>query len=149
MQNEHLHPLVDTEDKVSENSCDVAPVLPVSGHHVSLQPDADGDRNAVPSQWNNNTGRVWICKFWRKLTSPKWSLNIISQFGDGKIGIINRNDIGFLLWTQTDIKTENVNLGSRLKTPVLPIWVTCVNDQWGILFNPNKDLMKSYAAENR
>ena len=41
------------------------------------------------------------------------------------------------------------NLGSRLKTPVLPIWVTCINDEWGVLFNPNKDLMKSYSAENR
>ena len=43
----------------------------------------------------------------------------------------------------------DVNLGSRLKTPVLPIWVTCINDNWGVLFNPNKDLMKSYSAENR
>ena len=41
------------------------------------------------------------------------------------------------------------NLGSRLKTPVLPIWVTCINDEWGVLFHPNKDLMKSYSAENR
>ena len=42
-----------------------------------------------------------------------------------------------------------MNVGSRLKTPVLPIWVTCVNDNWGVLFNPNRDLMKSYSAENR
>ena len=39
--------------------------------------------------------------------------------------------------------------GSRLKTPVLPIWVTCINNEWGVLFNPNRDLMKSYSAENR
>ena len=45
--------------------------------------------------------------------------------------------------------TEEAGLGSRLKTPVLPIWITCVNGSWGVLFNPNKDLMKSYAAENR
>ena len=42
-----------------------------------------------------------------------------------------------------------MNVVFRLKTPVLPIWVTCVNDNWGVLFNPNKDLMKSYSAENR
>ena len=42
-----------------------------------------------------------------------------------------------------------MNLGSRLKTPVLPIWVTCINENWGVLFNPNRDLMKSYSAENR
>ena len=42
-----------------------------------------------------------------------------------------------------------MNVGSRLKTPVLPIWVTCVNHNWFFLFNPNRDLMKSYSAENR
>ena len=36
-----------------------------------------------------------------------------------------------------------------MKTPVLPIWVTCINNEWGVLFNPNRDLMKSYSAENR
>ena len=53
------------------------------------------------------------------------------------------------MWDKTDEKTQEMNLGSRLKTPVLPIWVTCVNDDWGVLFNTNKDLMKSYSAENR
>ncbi len=42
-----------------------------------------------------------------------------------------------------------MNLGSRLKTPVLPIWVTWCGRSWGVLFNPNRDLMKSYQAENR
>ena len=42
-----------------------------------------------------------------------------------------------------------MNLGSRLKTPILPIWVTWCNKHWGVLFNPNRDLMKSYQAENR
>ena len=36
-----------------------------------------------------------------------------------------------------------------MKTPVLPIWVICVNDSWGVLFNPNRDLMKSSSAVNR
>ena len=44
---------------------------------------------------------------------------------------------------------EAINLGSRYRTPILPIWVTVLQDSWGVLFNPNKDLMKSYAAENR
>ena len=44
---------------------------------------------------------------------------------------------------------EAINLGSRYRTPILPIWVTVIQDSWGVLFNPNKDLMKSYAAENR
>ena len=65
------------------------------------------------------------------------------------MGITGRNDIGFLLWDRDEKMTEEAGLGSRLKTPVLPIWITCVNGSWGVLFNPNKDLMKSYAAENR
>ena len=47
------------------------------------------------------------------------------------------------------MKRAAINLGSRYKTPILPIWVTCINDNWGVLFNPNRDLMKSYSAENR
>ena len=66
-----------------------------------------------------------------------------------QVGITGRNDIGFLLWDRDEKMTEEAGLGSRLKTPVLPIWITCVNGSWGVLFNPNKDLMKSYAAENR
>ena len=36
-----------------------------------------------------------------------------------------------------------------MKTPTLPMWVTKVNGQIGVLFNPNKELMRSYNAENR
>jgi len=71
------------------------------------------------------------------------------EYGDGKVGITGRNEIGFLLWDTNEETTQEANVGSRLKTPVLPIWVTCINDNWGVLFNPNKDLMKSYSAENR
>ena len=71
------------------------------------------------------------------------------QMDEGKVGIVTRNDIGFLIWTENEETTADLNLGSRLKTPVLPVWVTCVNDHWGVLFNPNRDLMKSHSAENR
>ena len=66
-----------------------------------------------------------------------------------EIGIAARNAIGFLMWDRTSEKTQKHKLGSRLKTPHLPIWVTCVNNKWGVLFNPKLDLMKSHAAENR
>ena len=71
------------------------------------------------------------------------------QWGKDATGILERNDVGFLVWTNTREETEDLGLGSRLKTPVTPVWVTCVNGQWGVLFNPNRDLMKSYSAENR
>ena len=68
---------------------------------------------------------------------------------DGKFGISDRNDIGFLAWYENGNVNKNLKVGSRLKTPSLPIWVTCINDQWGVLFNPNLDLLKSHSAENR
>ena len=64
-------------------------------------------------------------------------------------GVIGRNDIGFLLWEKDECSTQKWGLGSRMKTPTLPMWVTKVNGQIGILFNPNKELMRSYHAENR
>ena len=73
----------------------------------------------------------------------------ILQFGEGKVGILARNDIGFLCWEKNETKTEDLQLGSRLKTPVYPVWVTCINEHWGVLFNPNRELMKCYSAENR
>lgn len=60
-----------------------------------------------------------------------------------------RNEIGMLLWEKDEEETAAFNLGSRLKTPVLPIWVTRCNGSIGILFNPNRELMRSYHAENR
>ena len=71
------------------------------------------------------------------------------RFGDLATGILQRNDIGFLIWKNSKEETEELSLGSRLKTPCTPIWVTSVNNNWGVLFNPNRDLMKSYSAENR
>ena len=64
-------------------------------------------------------------------------------------GMIGRNDIGFLIFEHTDLRTQALNIGSRLKTPSLPIWVTKCNDQVGVLFNPNRELMRSHHAENR
>ena len=75
--------------------------------------------------------------------------NFSLQFGEGKVGIVSRNEFGFLFWNSDNKKMEAINLGSRYRTPILPIWVTVLQDSWGVLFNPNKDLMKSYAAENR
>ena len=66
-----------------------------------------------------------------------------------RVGVEGRNEIGMLLFEKDDYSTEKWNLGSRLKTPALPMWVTMVNGTYGVLFNPNKELMRSYHAENR
>ena len=57
-----------------------------------------------------------------------------------------RSDIGLLIWKKDEEETSKLNMGSRYKTPNLPVWVSCVNGNWGVLFSPNKDLLKS---ENR
>ena len=71
------------------------------------------------------------------------------SYQDEKVGLLERNYIGFLIWDKTPDRTSRHKLGSRYKTPHLPIWVTSVNNQWGVLFNPRLDLMKSHSAENR
>ena len=50
------------------------------------------------------------------------------------------------MWSRDEEETAKLNMGSRYKTPNLPLWVSCVNGNWGVLFSPNKDLLKS---ENR
>ena len=74
---------------------------------------------------------------------PEYS-NFDECYGEEKVGIIDRNHIGFLIWDKSEAKTSKHGLGSRFKTPHLPIWVTSVNNQWGVLFNPRLDLMKSH-----
>uniref|UniRef100_T1IVG0 DM10 domain-containing protein n=1 Tax=Strigamia maritima TaxID=126957 RepID=T1IVG0_STRMM len=62
------------------------------------------------------------------------------------VGIENRSELGLLLGSTNQ---DSAQIGSRLKTPSLPIWITCVNSHYGILFNPNKDLIRDYHAEKR
>jgi len=68
---------------------------------------------------------------------------------DELVGIETRSEIGLMVWENDEDTTAAINLGSRLKTPVLPVWSTRCNGKVGILFNPNRDLMRSYQAENR
>ena len=49
----------------------------------------------------------------------------------------------------TDLKTAELNIGSMLKTPTCPMWVTVTNGRVGLVFNPNTDLVRSYRTETR
>lgn len=69
--------------------------------------------------------------------------------GTERVGITSRNEIGLLLFEKDDETTLEFGLGSRLKTPVLPIWISRCNGKLGVLFNTNRELMRSYHAENR
>ena len=83
-----------------------------------------------------------------KSTSTNNNRDLPKQIYD-RVGVIKRNDIGLLLWEKDMSRTAKWQLGSRLKTPTLPMWVTKVNGHYGVLFNPNRELMRSYHAENR
>ena len=67
----------------------------------------------------------------------------------GVDGKSEKNDVGFLARYSTDHSNINLKLVSRLRAPSLPIWVTCVDDHWGVLFHTTADLLKSTAAQNR
>ena len=87
-----------------------------------------------------------------RLTFMKWTPGRKSKFEfqqQERVGIVGRSDIGFLIWDKDEDKTATYNIGSRIKTPTYPLWVTKCNDQMGVLFNPNKELMRSHNAENR
>ncbi|KAK7085631.1 DUF4205, partial [Halocaridina rubra] len=66
-----------------------------------------------------------------------------------KTGILTRGEIGFLVYQRRSEKGEFINVGSRLKTPALPVWIVLGSDSYGILFNPNRELTRDYHAENR
>jgi len=46
-------------------------------------------------------------------------------------------------------KTLPLNLGSRLKTPIVPVWLVICSEQSGVLFSDDKGLLRDYQAENR
>ncbi|WAR28434.1 MINY4-like protein [Mya arenaria] len=43
---------------------------------------------------------------------------------------------------------ERSNIGSMLKTPKSPIWLTLLNGQWGLLFSNNLDLVSDWRVEH-
>lgn len=64
-------------------------------------------------------------------------------------GIHARSPIGLLLWMRTEDKTAAYKLGSRLKTPVYPIWLIIASEQSGVLFSDDRDLLRDYRSEIR
>lgn len=64
-------------------------------------------------------------------------------------GLSVRSPIGLLLWMRNEEKTAAFNLGSRLKTPLFPIWLIIASDQSGVLFSDDRDLLRDYRSEIR
>jgi len=65
-------------------------------------------------------------------------------------GISGRSDVGFLYWNKEKDEIYCNNLvGSMLKTPRRPIWVTQINGRWGLLFTLNPDLVNNWRSEHK
>lgn len=56
--------------------------------------------------------------------------------GKTKIGITSRSDVGLLQFKRT-LETS-WDIGSRMKTPYYPIWVTICNENFGVLFSSSR-----------
>ncbi|KAG5673434.1 hypothetical protein PVAND_003482 [Polypedilum vanderplanki] len=66
-----------------------------------------------------------------------------------QFGILCRSRVGLLIWDGEGINVTSRQPGSRLKTPGLPIWVTCCMGHYGVVFNSNRELLRNYHAEKR
>jgi hypothetical protein len=68
-----------------------------------------------------------------------------------QFGILSRSEVGFLVWDECpDGKVEESRQpGSRLKTPLLPVWVSLCTGHYRVLFNTNQELLRNYHAERR
>lgn len=68
-------------------------------------------------------------------------------------GLHVRSPIGLLLWMRTEEKTVSYKLGSRLKTPLYPIWLVVASDHRalysGVLFSDDRNLLRDYRSEFR
>ncbi|CAH1781891.1 unnamed protein product, partial [Owenia fusiformis] len=51
------------------------------------------------------------------------------------VGILERSEIGFLYWHKDEANDNRTQVGSMLKTPRCPVWITKVNGQFGCLFS--------------
>ncbi|XP_076096330.1 inactive ubiquitin carboxyl-terminal hydrolase MINDY-4B-like isoform X1 [Mytilus galloprovincialis] len=78
---------------------------------------------------------------------------VYNQFGKMLMkplkGIKQRSQIGFLFWDKTEDSDAKTEVGSMLKTPKFPMWITNINGQIGLLFSINLDLVSDWRIENR
>lgn len=64
-------------------------------------------------------------------------------------GIQERSQIGFLYWDKGENDDSRTEVGSMLKTPKKPIWLTLINNQPGLFFSTNIDLVSDWRVETR
>jgi len=60
-----------------------------------------------------------------------------------------RSPIGMLVWMDNEHETTLLRLGSRLKTPLSPIWLVVAGIHTGVLFSTEQSLLNNHHSENR
>ncbi|XP_033638241.1 inactive ubiquitin carboxyl-terminal hydrolase MINDY-4B-like isoform X1 [Asterias rubens] len=66
------------------------------------------------------------------------------------VGMMHRSDCGFLLVDRSKVKEdEKIEVGSMLKTPRVPVWLTYLNGRYSMLLCTNVRLTSDWRAENR
>ncbi|XP_029922318.1 inactive ubiquitin carboxyl-terminal hydrolase MINDY-4B [Myripristis murdjan] len=64
-------------------------------------------------------------------------------------GVLARSDVGYLHWSREQMERDRLpQVGSRLKTPRLPIWVCSINGSYSVLFSPNRSLLSDWKMEH-
>lgn len=68
-----------------------------------------------------------------------------------QFGILARSVIGLLILENESQASSILSRqpGSRLKTPAIPIWISCCCGHYGVMFNSNRELLRNYHAEKR
>ncbi|XP_070538337.1 inactive ubiquitin carboxyl-terminal hydrolase MINDY-4B-like isoform X2 [Ptychodera flava] len=61
-----------------------------------------------------------------------------------------RSDIGLLFFDKEEEEKKRTRVGTMLRTPKYPIWVTHINSKvTGVMFSPSLDLMSDWRREHR
>lgn len=71
-----------------------------------------------------------------------------AQAKSAKVGVSRRSDVGFLFWDGDEPVEKRTPVGSMLKTPRHPVWVTLVDGTFGLLFNMRAELVSDWHAEH-
>ncbi|XP_045359237.1 inactive ubiquitin carboxyl-terminal hydrolase MINDY-4B [Leopardus geoffroyi] len=65
-------------------------------------------------------------------------------------GVLTRSDVGYLWWGKDTSEDDRLSqVGSRLKTPKLPIWLCNINGNSSVLFSTNRQLLSDWKGERR
>ncbi|XP_063138966.1 inactive ubiquitin carboxyl-terminal hydrolase MINDY-4B isoform X2 [Rattus norvegicus] len=81
------------------------------------------------------------------------SPNVFNGYEEGRSegalhGVLTRSDVGYLQWSKDTAEGDQLSqVGSRLKTPVFPIWLCNINGNYSILFCTNRQLLSDWKME--